>query len=213
MNNKSNKNPIKIKICGLKRKEDVIIVNKYKPDYVGFVFAESPRQISPKIAKKLKKSLNKNIKVYGVFVNENIEKIKKLIDENIIDGVQLHGNENKEYINRLRESYPKLTIIKAIELKKSIDIDKIDRSKIDYLLLDSGKGSGKTFDWNLIKNTNTKPFFIAGGLNEKNIEEVSCLEPFAIDISSGAEENGFKSEKKIKKIMNILNKINKNPQK
>ena len=196
----------KIKICGLKRKEDIKIVNKYKPDFAGFVFADSPRKISFNEAKTLKSYLNDDILSVGVFVNEKIENILNLFNNNVIDIAQLHGEENLDYIKKLKlETNNELVIIKAIEIKDNININEYNNSNIDYLLLDSGKGSGKTFNWHLIKDIN-KPFFLAGGLNSNNIKEaILKVKPYAVDMSTSTETNGFKDENKIKEIMGVIN--------
>lgn len=196
---------VKIKICGLYRKEDIDIVNKYKPDFAGFVFAESPRKIDFNQAKILKSYLNKDISSVGVFVNEKIENILNLFNEDIINIAQLHGEENLDYIKKLKkETNNKLIIIKAIEIKDNINIDIYNDFNVDYLLLDSGKGSGKTFNWDLIKNIN-KPFFLAGGLNSENVNEaILKIKPYAVDMSSSVETNKFKDEDKIKKIIGVV---------
>lgn len=151
---------VKIKICGLKRLDDIKIVNKYKPDFIGFVFAESPRKVNHDLAKQLKNNLNSDIKAVGVFVDNPQEEIIELFNKGIIDMVQLHGSEDEEYIQSLKDkTNNKLKIINAIEIKDETDISQYDKSQADYLLFDSGKGSGKTFNWDLIKNNIKKPFF------------------------------------------------------
>ena len=156
---------VKIKFCGLFREKDIEYVNELNPDYIGFVFAKSKRQVSIKQAIKLKSKLNTNIKAVGVFVNEDIEKVLEIID-------------------------------KDIEVWKD--------SCADYLLLDNGQGTGKTFNWNNIKNLN-RPFFLAGGLNLENINEaILKVKPMAIDISSGIETNGVKDFEKMKEVIKIV---------
>lgn len=151
---------VKIKICGIKRLEDIEIVNKYNPDYIGFVFADSKRKISHDLAKRLKDNLNSNILSVGVFVNSSKDEILGLFNEGIIEIAQLHGNESEEYIIDIKErTNYELKIINAIEMSQDIDLLKYDKSLADYLLLDSGKGSGKTFDWQLIRNDLKKNFF------------------------------------------------------
>ena len=196
----------KIKICGLKRLDDIEIVNKYKPDYIGFVFADSKRKVTSDLACKMKKNLDSSIKSVGVFVDEDIDVIIKLYDEGIIDIAQLHGLENEEYIKKLKQkSNYKLEIINAIEMSDEKDLMEYDNSISDYLLLDSGKGSGRTFDWNLIRNDLNKDFFLAGGINISNISKaIGEFKPYAIDLSSGVETDGFKEEFKIKEIMEVI---------
>ena len=198
---------VKIKICGLKRLEDIEIVNKYKPDYIGFVFADSKRKVSHDLASKLKDNLDSDIISVGVFVDASPEEILELYNDGIIEMAQLHGSENEEYINNLKEKTNcKLKIIKAIEMSQDTRLSEYDMSKADYLLLDSGKGSGKTFDWRLIRNDLKKEFFLAGGLDSSNVKEaIDKFNPYAIDLSSSLETDGFKDENKIKEIMEAIN--------
>jgi phosphoribosylanthranilate isomerase len=196
----------KIKICGIRRPEDIEIVNKYKPDYMGFVFAPSKRQVSHELALKLKENLDSDIIAVGVFVDSPQDEILELFDEGVIDMAQLHGRESEEYIIGLKEKTDnRLKIIKAIEVSEYSNLSEYDDSKADYLLFDSGKGSGKTFDWNLIRMNFKKEFFLAGGLSSSNISEaIREFNPYAVDLSSSLETNGFKDEDKIKEIMEII---------
>ena len=198
---------VKIKICGLKRMEDIEIVNKYKPDYIGFVFADSKRKVSYNLARKMKQNLDPSIKSVGVFVDADIDEILNIYNDGIIDFAQLHGRESEDYIKKLRQkSNCHLKIINSIEMSDKTDLLKYDNSMADYLLLDSGKGSGKTFDWQLIRNDLKKEFFLAGGLNTDNISlAIKDVNPFAVDLSSSLETDGYKDEIKIKKLMEAIN--------
>ena len=197
---------VKIKICGIRRLEDVKIVNKYKPDYIGFVFADSKRKVSHDLAKKLRENLDSDIIPVGVFVDSSLDEILKIFDEGTIDIAQLHGSESEEFICELKEkSNGELKIIKAIEMSEDVDLKEYENSHSDYLLLDSGKGSGKTFDWKLIGNDLKKDFFLAGGLSSSNVKEaIDEFKPYAVDLSSSLETNGFKDENKIRKIMEVI---------
>ncbi len=197
---------VKIKICGIKRLEDIEIVNKYKPDYIGFVFADSKRKITHKLACQLKNKLDEGIISVGVFVDAAQDEILKLFNEGIIEIAQLHGSESEEYIVDLKKkSEYKLKIINAVEMSEDTNLLEYDNSEADYLLLDSGKGSGKTFDWQLIRNDLKKEFFLAGGLNSLNVKEaISKFNPFAIDLSSALETDGVKDENKIMEIMEVI---------
>lgn len=198
---------VKVKICGLKRLEDIELVNKYNPDYIGFVFADSKRNVSHDLASKMKDELNSGIVSVGVFVNASQDEILDLYDDGIIEIAQLHGSESEEYIKDLKEkTNNRLKIINAIEMSNDVDLLTYDRSQADYLLLDSGKGSGKTFDWRLIRNDLKKDFFLAGGLNSENVKEaISEFNPYAIDLSSSLETDGFKDENKIKELVEVIN--------
>ena len=198
---------VKIKICGLKRLEDIEIVNKYKPDFIGFVFADSKRKVTPNLARQMKQNLDDSIQSVGVFVDAAIDEILEIHEQGIIDMAQLHGSESEDYIEKLKKkSNNQLKIINAIEMDDEKDLLEYDNSIADYLLLDSGKGSGKTFDWRLIRKDLKKEFFLAGGLNYQNISQaINEFDPYAIDLSSSVETNGYKDELKIKKVMEAMN--------
>ena len=198
---------VKIKICGLKRFEDIEMVNRYKPDYIGFVFADTKRKVSHELARQLKDKLDPEITSVGVFVDAPKEEIINLFENGTIEIAQLHGLENEDYIKDLKAMTDnKLIVINAIEMSKDTDLLEYDSSNADYLLLDSGKGSGKTFDWRLIRKDLKKDFFLAGGLNKDNVTQaIEEFEPYAVDLSSSLEVNGFKNEDKIKEIMEIIN--------
>ena len=198
---------VKIKICGIKRLEDIEIVNRYKPDYIGFVFADSKRKVSHDLAKELMNNLDSDIIPVGVFVDSPQDEILKLFDEGIIEIAQLHGSESEQFILDLKKKTDgELKTINAIEMTQEVDLLEYNDSNSDYLLLDSGKGSGKTFDWSLIRKDIKKEFFLAGGLNSKNVTQaIDEFNPYAIDLSSSLETNGFKDENKIKEIMEVIN--------
>ena len=198
---------VKIKICGIKRLEDIEIVNRYKPDYIGFVFADSKRKVSHDLAKELRNNLDSDIIPVGVFVDSPQDEILKLFDDGIIEIAQLHGSESEQFILDLKKKTDgELKIINAIEMTQEVDLLEYNDSNSDYLLLDSGKGSGKTFDWSLIRKDIKKEFFLAGGLNSKNVTQaIDEFNPYAIDLSSSLETNGFKDENKIKEIMEVIN--------
>lgn len=198
---------VKIKICGLKRLEDIEIVNQYKPDYIGFVFADSKRKVSHDWAHELKSNLDSDIVAVGVFVDASPDEILELFNGEVIEIAQLHGTESEDYILNLKEKTKnKLKVIKAIEMSEDVDLLEYNNSHADYLLLDSGKGSGKTFDWSLIKSGLKKEFFLAGGLDSSNVcDAIREFNPYAVDLSSSLEIDGFKDENKIKEIMEAIN--------
>lgn len=199
----------KIKICGLKRIEDINCINKYLPEYIGFVFyRKSSRYISPENAAELKKMLNPAIKAVGVFVDEDKDSILKLCENNTIDIIQLHGSEDNDYINSLR-ACTKKPIIKAIRVQSTEQLEKAESIPCDYLLLDTYikdmyGGSGRTFDRTLIP-PEYREFFLAGGLNAQNISAaIKECRPYCVDLSSSVETGGFKDSGKIKEIINIV---------
>ena len=138
----------------------------------------------------------------GVFVNEDINKIVEICKENIIDLVQLHGEEDDKYINNLKKVCNK-KIIKTVKVKTGEDIIRWRNSLADWLMFDAGKGEGKTFDWSILKNF-IRPYFLAGGINENNVERAIKLSPYCIDVSSGVETNKVKDKQKI---LNIVRRL------
>ena len=187
----------KIKLCGLTRISDIEAANRIMPDYVGFVFAsKSKRRVSPETAMQLKQALSPQIKAVGVFVNESVESVAKLLKCGIIDIAQLHGDENEEYISRLRRLSER-PLIKAFRVKSPADIRAAENCTSDYVLMDSGAGTGRTFNWTLLKGM-SKPYFLAGGLDPDNIADaIKQLNPYAVDVSSGIETDGTKDETKM----------------
>lgn len=194
-----------VKICGLKRECDIDYVNRYKPDFAGFVFSKSKRQITPQQAERLKAKLNSDIKAVGVFVNEPVEFISDLCNKNIIDIIQLHGDEDENYIVKLKELSDR-PIIKAVRVQSTAQVLSAEKIECDYLLLDAYYeneygGVGKVFNWNIIPQLK-KPFFLAGGLNSENVATaIKQVKPYCVDLSSGAETDGYKDENKIKIII------------
>lgn len=190
----------KVKICGLSRMQDIIAANASQVDYVGFVFADSKRQINIEQAAGLKLELSPDILVVGVFVNADISVIIELLQRKIINIIQLHGQESEAYINELRQSTD-VPIIKAFGITTVSDIELAQDCSADYVLLDNKQaGSGQSFDWQLLDNIQ-RPFFLAGGLNIDNIQQALHHQPFALDISSGVETNEYKDAEKIKQIV------------
>ena len=187
----------KIKFCGLTRTGDIEAANELKPDYIGFVFwLKSKRAVTAEEAKTLKAKLDPSIKAVGVFVDEDMEAVKSLLDGGIIDIAQLHGHEDEDYINGLKKASGK-PVIKAFRIRSEDDIRKAEASPADLVLLDAGMGDGVTFDWSLIKNAG-RPYFLAGGLDPDNAADaVRTLHPYALDVSSGIETDGLKDTNKM----------------
>lgn len=187
----------RIKLCGLTRPCDIEAANILKPEYIGFVFApKSKRYVTHDQATGLKHQLSPGITVVGVFVNETPETVVYLLSSGIIDIAQLHGSESETYIKNLRQLTAK-PIIKAFRIKTANDIAKAVSSSADYVLLDSGAGTGTVFEWNLIQNIK-RPYFLAGGLTPANVgPAIRTLSPFAVDVSSGIETSGLKDKTKM----------------
>jgi len=189
----------KLKICGLRRRQDIEYVNLLQPDYVGFILSGGfRRSIDTKTAVQLKVGLSENIQAVGVFVNEPLSRIEAAVHSGAIDFVQLHGNESPEFCARIKA--PVIKALKPCAFGRVLEYEPF----VDYFLFDSGTGTGRAFDWSLIPKTE-KPFFLAGGLCAENLAQaVSIVRPFAVDISSGVETNGVKDFEKIKTVTEII---------
>ncbi len=201
---------MKLKLCGLRFPEDIAMVNEYDPDYAGFVFAGTKRRVTPEAAAELGARLNSGVKKVGVFVNEPPEALAAAAKAAALDAVQLHGDETEEYIQAVRGLFGG-EIWKAVRVRCSMDVKEAQKLSADMLLFDSfvqGEygGSGKRADLSAILSADPKkPFFLAGGLNAQNIEEIlTAVRPYGLDISSGFETDGKKDRLKLKALMNAL---------
>ncbi len=202
----------KIKICGLRRIQDVDYVNYYKPDYIGYVFANTKRKVSDSEAAQMTVALDSSIIPVGVFVNDDIEHIASLCNNNTIKCIQLHGDEDVSYIKKLR-TLTDTCIIKAVRVQSTAQLIDFQDFPCDYLLLDtyvkdSYGGTGKCFDRTMIPQ-NYRPFFLAGGLSPDNMAQaVHECHPYCVDLSSAVETEGWKDADKIKNVMDIINQLN-----
>lgn len=229
----------KIKMCGLRNLEDIEAVNEWKPDYAGFVFApESRRYVTAEQAAELKDHLDPRIQAVGVFVDEAPERVAALLNEGVIELAQLHGSEDEEYLVRLRELTDK-PVIQAFRILSREDVVRAMKSSADEILLDSGAGTGSTFNWEVLRIESgydraidaekdgerpfctkrnrekslyaeeTRPYFLAGGLNPQNVAEaIRWLHPYAVDVSSGIETDGSKDREKIAAFVTAVRKEN-----
>ena len=186
----------KVKICGLSTKEAVKTAVLAGADYIGFVFAPSKRQVTVEQAVELAEIIPANVKKVGVFVSPNRTELLEAIEKVGLDLVQIHG----QVVDKLFENLP-CASIQAVQVDGN---GHVPNSQADYLLFDAPvAGSGQTFDWGQLDTTKlTQPFFIAGGLNEDNVEEaIQHFTPYAVDVSSGVESNGQKDHEKIRRFI------------
>lgn len=201
---------VKIKLCGMFREQDIEYVNAAKPDYIGFIvmFPKSHRNIDLETALRLKKRLSPEIKSVAVSVNAPVERFAEFTNSGAADVLQLHGSEDAEYIAALRR-LTDVPLIKAVKVASPADIEKANLLDVDFLLLDSGTGSGKAFDHSLIDRERiTKPFFLAGGLTPENVRAAALeTKPYGVDMSSGIETNKVKDREKILAAVNEIRSI------
>ena len=200
---KADESGTKIKICGLFREEDIRYANQTMPDYIGFVFWKpSRRYVTREQAIKLRKLLKPDIRAVGVFVDAPLPEIIALLEDDVIDIAQLHGDETEEDIQYLQAVTGK-PIMKAVKVKDRYDVEAWLDSSADYLLFDSGMGSGVTFDWGLLKDID-REFFLAGGVKPDNVKQAAAaVKPYAIDLSSGVETDGVKDPEKMREVVRL----------
>lgn len=194
----------KVKICGLSRERDIEYANMLKPDYIGYVFWQKSRRcVTGEQAEALTQRLDEAITPVGVFVDKNPELVSQLANGGIIKIIQLHGHENEEYLRELK-SMTDAPIIKAFKIRGAADIERANAFPSDYVLLDNGYGTGETFDWGFVRGIK-RPFFLAGGVNADNVAgAIEKLQPYAVDISSGVETDGYKDFEKMQRFMEMV---------
>lgn len=202
---------------------DIEYANRVKPDFVGFIFANTRRKISSAQAKQFREALDAEIPAVGVFVNEDISVITSLVQNGCIDLIQLHGEEDADYIRRLREVCD-VPVIKAVKVQTVEQIRQAAALPVDYLLLDTYRkgvlgGTGEAFDWELLREAKAaagdtaegelfgKPYFLAGGLHAGNLREAAALGSYGLDVSSGIETDGSKDFTKMVEVMELVRKF------
>lgn len=194
----------RIKMCGIRRKADIDYINTLLPEFIGYVFAEkSKRYITPEMACGLTEILSPEVVPVGVFVNSPVEDVIEIVKSGAVKYVQLHGNEDDSYISELHAE--NITVIKAFIVKSSAEIELAEKSTADFVLLDAGMGDGRTFNHALLKDMK-RPYFLAGGLSPENIAGALKLKPYAVDVSSGIETDGFKDFNKMQDFINAVRK-------
>ena len=191
----------KVKICGLSTQTAVEQAVKSGADYIGFVFAKSKRQVGIKQANYLAQFIPETVQKVGVFVSPTLVELQEAITKVPLDFVQIHGDFEEEFFKKID-----VPSIRAIPVQKALE--EID-SQADYLLFDAPlAGSGKTFNWELLKDKKiTKPNFLAGGLTVDNVQQaITFFHPYAVDVSSGVETDGEKDLLKIAKFIESVKK-------
>lgn len=201
---------MKIKLCGMFRDCDIDYANEAKPDYVGFIlgFPQSHRNIDAETARRLRSRLDTGIKAVGVFVNSPETTCAEYANCGIIDVIQLHGNEDADFIRRLRE-LTGAPIIKAAKIRTPEDIGRVQALGADYVLLDNGTGTGKMFDHSLLDGAEIRqPFFLAGGLTPENLRQAAkSVRPYCVDLSSGVETDRLKNREKMLEAVRVIREL------
>lgn len=196
---------VKVKLCGLRRMEDIITVNALLPDYAGFIFAPGRRRVSPEEAAALCEALSPAVRAVGVFVDAPAAQAAETARLCGLAAVQLHGGEDAAYVRALRTALPPgCEVWKAARVRAADDVRTAEETGADKLLLDAYSpaapgGTGERFDWDLLCGYDFQiPFLLAGGLHEGNVAEaIRALAPFGVDVSSGVETDGVKDAGKM----------------
>lgn len=197
---------MEIKICGIRRAEDIEIINKYRPEYIGFIFADTRRYVSPEFAGKLRQKLNGDTKAVGVFVNAPLKTVRETVKTAGLDVVQLHGDEDSEYIASLSGVCEIWKAIRVRDGEYIPDVLGVSRILLDKYVSREYGGTGETFDWSRVGTIKTdKPLVLAGGLTRKNVRRgIEIFRPVCVDVSSAVETDGFKDEIKIKEFIETV---------
>jgi len=193
----------KVKICGIKNLSDAKLAVDYGADAIGFVFAESIRNVSKEKARAIVQKLPPFVTTVGLFVNDTAENIEAICRFCGLDAVQLHGNESPDILNKLKD----FKTIKAFRIQNEKDIIPIKKYKPDAILLDGYSeknmgGTGTSFDWKIVKNIKTSiPIIVAGGLTPLNVSKaIKIVKPYGVDVSSGVESKPGKKDRKLIKV-------------
>lgn len=191
---------VEVKVCGMMREEDIFYANELQPDYVGFIFAPSRRQITVEKAMTLVEKLDKKIKKVGVFVNPSMKEVAGIAKACGLDVLQFHGDEKPQEIN-----FPLYEVWKSFRIKDSKSIEKLEDYSVEGYLLDTyvkgmQGGTGKAFNWDIVSEVaGRKPIILAGGLTPENLQKaIMKVRPKVVDVSSGIETNGYKDFNKMK---------------
>lgn len=191
---------LKIKVCGLRDRANVVAVEALRPDFLGFIFVpSSPRYVGPDFDPAVLKALPRHAKTVGVFLNQPLDEIKAAVEKYHFPIVQLHGDETPEFCGALKETFPQLEIIKAFSMHGSFDLHGIVpyNDVANYLLFDTAGtmrgGTGAAFDWNkLSAYRGHRPIFVAGGIGPEHVMALKKLRAtlpalFAVDLNSRFE--------------------------
>lgn len=190
---------MKVKICGIQDCLTALAAYEYGADALGFVFAPSKRRITIEQGREIARNIPSSIIKVGIFVNEEIKTVQHICETCGLDVVQLHGDEDEVYVQRLN-----LPVMKAFSISTEKDVKKAMSFSSDYILLDSPRetyygGNGNAFNWKMVKgNSQKKKLVLAGGLNINNVKQaIEIVQPYMVDVSSGVETDGKKDIEKI----------------
>ncbi len=190
----------RVKICGITNLADARHAVESGADALGFIFAVSPRQVTPDTVRRIVEELPPWIAAVGVFVDEKPEKVRRISESCRLTDIQLHGSESAAVARTLMRD---VRVIKAFRVGPGFEADVAAKYEADAFLFDSrieglAGGTGKTFDWDLVRRRFDRPMIVSGGLNAKNVgKAIRLLKPFGVDTSSGVERAPGKKDPKL----------------
>ncbi|MFN4145857.1 MAG: phosphoribosylanthranilate isomerase [Runella sp.] len=207
---------MKVKVCGMREKTNLVELLEIKPDFIGFIFYDqSPRYVGDTLDEKFVKSIAKPTKKVGVFVNATPDYVLRTVKKYDLQYAQLHGNETPDFCRMLKMRG--VNIIKAFSIDESFNFSSLNNYKphCEFFLFDAKGphrgGNGITFDWSLLKNyDNDRPFFLSGGLSLENIAQIAELDSkiYGIDVNSKFEiAPGLKDIEKLKSLFEVVRPV------
>jgi len=200
---------VKVKICGITNLEDALAAVNWGADALGFVFAPSPRQVTPQQVASIVAGLPPFVCKVGVFVDSGLPEVKETMRACSLDLAQLHGSESPDFCQEL---FPR--VIKSFSVKDESVLALLPQYKVSAYLLDSYNealkgGTGRSFDWGIAKKARRYgPIILSGGLTSANVRQaISLVRPYAVDVSSGVESKpGVKDHAKLQAFLEIVKK-------
>jgi phosphoribosylanthranilate isomerase len=192
-----------VKICGITNESDALLSVAMGADAVGFIFAPSPRQIAPQIARDIARRLPPEILTIGVFRDESPKRVVEIVNSMGLRGAQLHGHESPAEATWVAQRVP--FTIKAFGVGDRL-LEKVDQYQVSAVLMDSPEpGSGQVFDWSVAERLPVgQRVILAGGLTDANVgAAIEAVRPWGVDVSSGVEASyGKKDALKVRYFIN-----------
>ncbi|HEX74991.1 MAG TPA: phosphoribosylanthranilate isomerase [Dehalococcoidia bacterium] len=201
---------VRVKVCGITNIQDALSAIDYGADALGFVFAPSPRQLTPEQVQDIVSQLPPHTCKVGVFVDFELATVNDIKSRCHLDIVQLHGSESPEYCQSLLPN-----VIKSFQVRDETILELLPTYRVKAYLLDSYHtklkgGTGHSFDWSIAKKAKEYgPIILSGGLNPDNIRQaIAAVQPFAVDVSSGVEATpGKKDQNKLRNFLKAAKQV------
>jgi phosphoribosylanthranilate isomerase len=189
-----------VKLCGITRPEDAELAASLEAWAIGFIlWPQSKRAADPAVAAGIARTMRRRLELVGVFVNPTLDEVAHAVEGIGLTHVQLHGDEGPAFCRAVAQRTG-ARVIKALGIESGADIRDLERFHTDFHMLDTGRGTGKTWDWRLAAQRRSQvPAILAGGLTPENVgEAIAAVRPWGVDVASGVEaEPGVKDPAKV----------------